>query len=223
MPATNVEVFFSRVCLVKTVNVKRIRIFAQNVLILALLAPGLPAVHAGFITYGPGVGGTFEPGSENTFTLSTYEAGTLFPDVDYESARVFFRWGGAIPMDAFASENIAVGTGSFSTDTRTNASKSNAFVDLESQVIREVLSDATSSFKIPTLAGNEGWYLEAATHVSDNGLTDDARSVQRLNTKSIFLIPEPSSLVLVGLGFGIAAFRGRRKFLKSAIVKPGIN
>lgn len=206
-----------------SVNFKLNRVLGLNVLFLALLASELPSAHAGFITYAPSAGGTFEPSYENTFTLSAFEAGTLFPDVDYESARVFFRWGGAIPMDVFATKNVAVGNGSFSTDTGTNALKFNAFVDLESQVIREILSDVTSSFKIPTLAENEGWYLEAATHVSDNGLTDNAKSVQRLKTKSLFLIPEPSSLVLVGLGFGIAAFRARRKLLKSAIVKRGIN
>lgn len=60
--ATSVEVFFSSVCLVKSVNFKLNRVLGLNVLFLALLASELPSAHAGFITYAPSAGGTFEPG-----------------------------------------------------------------------------------------------------------------------------------------------------------------
>lgn len=226
------EVFNYKVCLVK-LYFKHIRIFAQDVLYLALLAPGLPAVYAGFITPETGVGGTFDSSVDNSFTLTDSATAKLFPDVYCESARAFFGRGVTIPADAFVIESFATansvettdfGNVDLITDAGAESCGINPFVNLESQITREILSDVTSAFKIPTFkiptfSVIESWYLKAAVPASEDCLTDDAKTVQRLTTTSFYLIPEPSSLVLVGLGFGIAAFRGRRKFLKSTIGK----
>jgi len=162
------------------------------VALLGLLACGIhSAANAGLINYTAGTGGTFDPSTPSTFTLTNFGAGSLTSSVNYTDVKVFAKWNGTGPypgaftITSFAlsspSTSPALGNVSFLSNTGSNALVGNAYVTLNSAVNTTNLSGVQLTLTIPTLTVSDGWTLDFLLSFTDNGLNTNATAYQAVS------------------------------------------
>ena len=213
-------------------NFKRVTTSLLSGLLLLSYSVSCAAVHAGVISYSPGTGGTFDPDSASTFTAMDFGNGGLSGAVGYDLATVFFTWGGTETVPEFSITGISasiVGSTVVFGDVAFATSTPSGQGVLSNQVIFSPpgpffvpatdLSSLELTFTLPELVVADGWFLTARFQFSDDEFNTNPTSAQTFTAASqdITPVPEPSSLIIVGLVGSFAAYRVRRKSPKAGV------